>query len=180
MNTTILTNTNANTFVTNSTETSFKPMICVENLRNGKFVWVDLTKYTTTSEITSFLDKKLLKRGERLIVDVENVPEFLSDTFNIGGVVEYIEKLEQCTDKKAFLEICNYHGVIVDNFDEIYQGKFESENDFAIYAIENGFFEDSISELYENYPFYLDIDAIARDLFLGDYFYLNGYVFCRN
>ena len=61
-------------------------------------------------------------------------------------------------------------------FEEDYEGKYDSEEDFASYIV---------SELYDlermmgNLSYYFDYKVFARDLFLSDYIFEDGYVFRR-
>ena len=61
-------------------------------------------------------------------------------------------------------------------FEEDYEGEYDSEEDFASYIV---------SELYDlermmgSLSYYFDYKAFARDLFMSDYIFEDGYVFRR-
>lgn len=71
------------------------------------------------------------------------------------------------------------YGEIEEAFDESFAGEWGSEKEYAEHTVkELGWAGMSAEELGESQiSSYLDYDAIARDLFCGDYWFSNGYVF---
>ena len=64
----------------------------------------------------------------------------------------------------------------LDKFEDAYQGEFDSEEDFAYHIIDECY---DIEQTMGNLSFYFDYEKFARDLFMCDYFFDNGYVFRR-
>lgn len=64
---------------------------------------------------------------------------------------------------------------LVSEFHDDYVGDYDSEKDFAEQMVDEGMF----GEIPEGIAFYIDYEAVARDLFIGDYWYSNGHVFRR-
>ena len=64
----------------------------------------------------------------------------------------------------------------IEDFEERYEGEYDSEEDFATHIV---------NELYDleymmgNLSYYFDYKAYARDLFISDYIFEDGYVFRR-
>ena len=66
------------------------------------------------------------------------------------------------------------HDYSLGEFEDIYQGEFDSKKDFAeCLAEEMGL----LDEVPERLQYYFDYEAFARDLFACDYRFDNGYVF---
>lgn len=89
-----------------------------------------------------------------------------------------VERLQELVDEydidiiAAFVD--NYHHLLVDtddwadDFIDSYRGVWSSEKDFA---------EDIAYDLYfipEEISYYFDYDKLARDLFIGDYWFDRG------
>lgn len=72
----------------------------------------------------------------------------------------------------AYLEHFGKYGSVQD-FLEKYIGGFDSERDFAKYIIDETQ-PDALSDFAKSY---FDYEAYARDLFMGDFLYLSGFVF---
>jgi len=60
---------------------------------------------------------------------------------------------------------------IISKFEDAFQGEFKDEEDFAYDIVEQCY------ELPEFAKTYFDYEKFARDLFMGDYDFDNGYVF---
>lgn len=103
--------------------------------------------------------------AEVTITDYEHLPRPAS--------VPHAEELAHLIDEhgesfKAYYE----HTGTADHFEDAHLGQFESEEDFA------EFWADQLGML-ENLPNprYFDYDALKRDLFCGDFWMSEGYVF---
>ena len=57
----------------------------------------------------------------------------------------------------------------------MYQGKFDDEEDFARHIVEEVYFDEVNGLLGE----YFDYECFARDLFIKDYDFNDGHVFCK-
>lgn len=82
-------------------------------------------------------------------------------------------------EKDAFKAYCECKSVgldedVFDNFRDAYEGEFDSEEEFAEHVVDECGMLDSMPE---NIQMYFDYEAYARDLFLGDFTFWNGYVF---
>ena len=80
---------------------------------------------------------------------------------------------------EAWLEYIDYVGTsvaTVDGFEEAYRGEYYSERDFA-----EDFFNDIyLHEIPEHLHDYIDYEAFAYAIFIGDFFMTKGgYVFMR-
>lgn len=93
--------------------------------------------------------------------------------------VDYIDMDD--AELSVFASWCDWHSVdlskeedfesLISQFRDALQGEFNSKEDFA---------EELMNDLYVIPDFlenYIDYTAVARDLFLTDYEYINGYVF---
>ena len=65
------------------------------------------------------------------------------------------------------------------SFEDAYQGKWNSEEDFAEYIF-NECYCDSLRHMPDNIRNYIDYKAFARDIFASDYSFEDGHVFSRN
>lgn len=59
-------------------------------------------------------------------------------------------------------------------FADRYEGAYDSEEDFAQYLVDEYY---DLDEKMGNLATYFDYSHFARDLFMGDYIYNNGFVF---
>ncbi|MGV6946308.1 antirestriction protein ArdA [Sphingobacterium kyonggiense] len=143
-----------------------------------------LANYNSTSE---FYDAcKEMQHHEEdpefMFQDYENIPKgligecWMSDTiFEVLGALEELDESRQ----EVFLIWCDngHHklseGVVNDlirDFENDYIGEYESEEYFAYEQLEQ-------IDLPEFAKRYFDYEAFDRDLFCGDYWIDNGYVF---
>lgn len=73
----------------------------------------------------------------------------------------------------------NFYQVDIDDFDkfdDFYQGEFCSKEAFAEHIVDECY---DIERTMGNLSYYFDYGRFARDLFMCDYIFENGYVFCR-
>lgn len=157
---------------------------------NGK--WIDLDIADSTDDVLADLaaagiipkdeDGEPVYGGDLLVADSEGLArEFhhtRSDTFDFDG---FIDARDYCdtnhVDEDAVAAYINQVGAWGrTNFEDAFCGKYPSEEDYAAEL----FGECYASEIPENLRGYIDYKAFARDLFMGDYFYADGYVFRSN
>lgn len=58
---------------------------------------------------------------------------------------------------------------------DLYQGKFEDKESFARYLVEECYYDEVRGFLGD----YFDYERFARDLFMSDYDFNDGHVFCN-
>jgi antirestriction protein len=149
---------------------------------NGSLIgyWLDITELTVSDikdNIQSFLHKRTEQTNELheefFITDYENITGF-GEYPNLEDLAEHIELLNE--HGEAWSEYVNYIGAgyaTVENFNDIFNGSWDSELDFA----EQLFDECYLHELPEHLQYYIDYDSFRRDIFSGDFYYSGGYVF---
>ena len=121
--------------------------------------------------------------AEYMFQDWENVPEGLIDeswiSENFFALRDAVEDLSD-TEQEAFFVWCNYksHDLgeedaddLVRDFRDEYQGEYDDEEDFAYEIIEECY------DLPEFAKTYFDYKQFARDLFMCDYWFDDGFVF---
>ena len=145
--------------------------------------WLDITKFENYDEFISVC--KFLHRDEAdpelMAQDYECFPESLycesimgEDTFN--KIKEYGELDD---DKKEAYMIYLDGGLgkeDIESFEDAYMGKYDSEEDYA-YQLFNECYD--IEKMMGSLSSYMDYAAVARDLFISDYYYEDGHVFRR-
>lgn len=150
--------------------------------------WLDLSDYSDKEEFYGAC-KELHKDEddpEFMFQDWENIPYYLIGESwispNFFGLREAMENLSD-TEKEAFwawLDNSQY-GIekqdcddLVEKFNNDYRGEYDSEEAFA---------EEYVDECCDNIPDwirpYFDYASFARDLFRGDYYMIDSYVFCN-
>ena len=146
-------------------------------------VWLDITKFEDYDEFISVC--KFIHRDETdpelMAQDFECFPESLyyesimgEDTFN--KIKEYGELDD---DKKEAYMIYLDGGLgkeDIESFEDAYMGKYDSEEDYAYQLINECY---DIEKMMGNLSSYMDYAAVARDLFISDYYYEDGHVFRR-
>ena len=140
--------------------------------------WVDIASFNDYDEFMEYLHR--LHADERdpefMMQDFENYPK---DWYYESGMSEdTFDKIKEYADysqREAYEAYIDYFGDgTVDDFEDAYEGAYDSEEDFAYWLVD----EIGIENI-QNKDAYFDYDAFARDLFMTDYVYNNGYVFRR-
>lgn len=147
--------------------------------------WLDLSDYSDKEE---FYDacRELHKDEEDpefMFQDWENIPSglvgesWLSD--NIFDVIEAMDDMDS-DRQEAFAVWLNHESYdldkqdindLISKFDDAFQGAYKDEEDYAYEVV------DECYDLPEFAKTYFDYEKFARDLFMTDYWYEDGYVF---
>ena len=146
-------------------------------------MWVDLVKcgdYDTFMEVCHNLHADE-EDPEMMYQDYECFPKAWysesgidEDTFD--KIIEYAELDED--DREAFEEFTDSFGNdSFDSFKERYMGKWDSEKDFAEHIVNECY---NLDDMKGHLASYFDYEAFARDLFIDDYYFTDGFVFRRN
>ena len=163
-----------------------------------KGLWIDLDSTTDEDDIKETLaeagfiprdeDDEPDYDGDLLVADAEGdiAPHFLSryGGLDLKTVTEILDFLEYGSGKHttseavgAYLGHFGTGGWSESNFEDVYYGEAESEKEFAEqFADETGM----LSEVPEDLKSYFDYAAYARDLFINDFTFVDGYVFWNN
>ena len=146
-------------------------------------MWVNLSTFNDYDEFVNFC--KAIHADEEepelMYQDGENIPDSLCS--ESMGEEEFNNILEYC-------ELCDDYGVsAVDDFlecfspedldrmDDAYMGVYDSEEDFARETVNDCY---DLEKMMGNLADYFDYDALARDLFMCDYYFgSHGTVFAR-
>ena len=64
----------------------------------------------------------------------------------------------------------------ISDFEDSYEGEYDSEEDFATHIVNECY---DLERMMGNLSYYFDYKAFARDLFISDYIFEDGYVFRR-
>lgn len=143
--------------------------------------WLDLTKFEDYDEFMDIC--------RQLHAD-EDDPEFMyqdyecfpsrwycescmgEDTFN--KIIEYANLDDD--EQEAFDDYLDWSSdEDMDRFREVYEGKWDSEEDFAEYIVSECY---NLEKIMGFLASYFDYEKFARDLFICDYYYGNhGHVF---
>lgn len=147
--------------------------------------WMDLSDYSDSEE---FYDACRELHGdeedpELMFQDWECIPDsligesWLAD--NIFEIIEAVGNLGE-TQQEAFGVWLNHTSRdiasediddLISSFEDEYQGEYRDEEDFAYEIVEQCY------DLPEFAKTYFDYEKFARDLFMTDYWYEDGYVF---
>lgn len=144
-------------------------------------LWLDLAKFSDYDEFMDICRQLHCdeKDPEFMWQDFENFPKSLysessldEDTFE--KILEYYglnDNEREAMDD--FIEL--YYDFDLELFHERYQGKFDSEEDFADFIISECY---DLDNMMGDLSYYFDYEKYARDLFMSDYDYgSNGHVF---
>lgn len=147
--------------------------------------WMDLSDYSDSSAFYAACrelhsdeeDPELMFQDWEYIPSVLIGESWLAD--NIFEIIEAVSNLSE-TQQEAFGVWLNYTSRdiasediddLISSFEDEYQGEYKDEEDFAYDIVEQCY------ELPEFAKTYFDYEKFARDLFIGDYYYEDGYVF---
>lgn len=64
----------------------------------------------------------------------------------------------------------------ISDFEDCYEGEYDSEEDFATHIVNECY---DLERMMGNLSYYFDYKAFARDLFISDYIFEDGYVIRR-
>jgi len=119
---------------------------------------------------------------ELMFQDYENIPNQLIDESWISENLWRLMELEE-EEKEPFMIYVNNIGCDLDEFDQVYQdfqecysGNWnENWSDPRLKFAENLF--DEVYEVPENIQSYIDYEKFSNDLFMSDYWEVDGHVF---
>ena len=145
-------------------------------------MWVDMVKcgdYDTFMEVCHNLHADE-EDPELMYQDYECFPSAWysesgidEDTFD--RIIEYADMDDD--DRDAFDEFSEAFGNdCVASFRERYMGQWDSEKDFAEYIVDECY---NLDDMMGHLACYFDYEAAARDYFIDDFYFSNGYVFRR-
>lgn len=118
---------------------------------------------------------------ELMLQDYEFFPESLySESFIDEETFDKIKEYAELDDNErdaadAYIDL--YGDLDIDDMKAKYQGKYDSEEDFATYIVSECY---DIDTMMGNLSVYFDYERFARDLFMCDYDYSNGHVFSQH
>ena len=143
--------------------------------------WMDLSDYSDKHDFYEACAElhKDEEDPELMFQDWENIPDrFIGESWISEKVWDIINADIQNWDAfEVFMDFYSGNDEeisdLVSKFDDRYQGEWDSEEDFA----EQLFDEYYANDIPENLRYYIDYEKFARDLFMGDYYYENGFVF---
>ena len=145
-------------------------------------VWVDLVKcgdYNTFMDVCHNLhadevDPELMNQDYECFPSVWYSESGIDeDTFD--KIIEYADMDDDDRDAyEAFTD--SFGNESFESFKERYMGKWDSEKDFAEHIVDECY---NLDDMMGHLASYFDYDAYARDLFIDDFYFSNGYVFRR-
>lgn len=147
--------------------------------------WLDLLDYSDKEEFYEACRElhKDEQDPEFMFQDWEYIPfDLIGESWLADNIFEIIEAIDRLDDdkKEAFEVWLNYgsHDItikditdLIRSFEEDFQGAYNDEEEYAYEIIEECY------ELPEFAKTYFDYAKFARDLFMGDYWFKDGYVF---
>lgn len=138
--------------------------------------WLDLSDYSNKDEFIEAC--KTLHNDESepelMFQDWEGIPEtYINESYISPDFWDYMEAIQNWDEDKiqAYGVYAKYFSADLEIFEDSYCGKWESEEDFARNIVDECY---TLEGVLANY---FDYEAFARDLFLGDYSYHEGFVF---
>lgn len=149
--------------------------------------WLDIADYASDEEFyeacAELHKDEPDSRRELMFQDWSDVPDGLISESSISDVLfGLVQEAKSMSDdeQEALAEWLADHGRdtaadLVEEFHDEYVGDYDSEEDFAQQMVDEGIFGD----IPESIAFYIDYEAVARDLFIDGYWYSNGHVFRR-
>lgn len=151
------------------------------NVGNLCGLWIDVSSFDDYDEFIDFC--KAIHADENdpelMFQDYECFPrEWYDECPNresFDNIFRYSELREQYS-KDAVDAFVGWGCEDLENFEDCYCGEYNSEEDYAIEVINDCY---NIEKMMGNLANYFDYEAFARDLFMYDNYFDNGYVFRR-
>jgi len=150
--------------------------------------WMDLSDYSDSEEFYEACHALHCdeEEPELMFHDWKNIPSALIGESwlveNIFGIIDAVSNLSETEQEAFFVWLGNssrdiaseeIHDLIL-SFEDDYQGEYNDEEDYAYEVVEQCY------DLPEFAKTYFDYEKFARDLFMGDYWYEDGFVFRRS
>lgn len=144
--------------------------------------WFDLDDYSDKTEfyeaITEFHNDE--DDPEFMFQDWENIPDsFIDESCINENFWDYLNA--DIDNKEAFEIFVRHQGYDLEdfesclsNFEDSYRGEYSSTLDFASELFDELY----LHEVPESIRYYIDYEKFERDLFMGDYWEEDGYIFC--
>ena len=145
-------------------------------------MWVDLVKcgdFDTFQEVCHNLHADE-EDPELMYQDYENFPgvwysESGIDEDTFDRIIEFSDL--DGDDRDAFEAFSDAFGNdCIDSFKERYMGQWDSEKDFAEHIVDECY---NLDNMMGHLASYFDYESYARDLFIDDFYFTDGYVFRR-
>lgn len=147
--------------------------------------WLKLSDYSDKEEFYEACRElhKDEQAPEFMFQDWEYIPsDLIGESWLADNIFEIIEAIDELDgDKKAAFEVWLNHGShdittkditdLIHSFEDDFQGEYKDEEDYAYEIV------DECYDLPEFAKTYFDYAKFARDLFMGDYWFEDGYVF---
>lgn len=149
------------------------------NMGSIRGLWIDLSTFDTYDDFIDFCYAIHADEDdpELMFQDYECFPrEWYDECPNrdsFDNILRYSELCEQY-QKDAVDAFVGWGCEDLENFEDCYCGEYNSEKDYAIEVINECY---DIEKMMGNLSNYFDYDAFARDLFMCDNYFDNGYVF---
>ena len=154
--------------------------------------WINLEDFSDADDVLTHISETILATSpeaaatgmpaeEWAIHDYEDAPDKFGEFESLETLMDiqfWINKLqENGADFEAIAAYCDFFGSdTLDHFEDRYHGEWESEEDYAEDLLESCGY---LKEMPENLRYYFNYEKFARDLFISDYVFLDGYVFSQ-
>ena len=151
-----------------------------------KGTWVDLDFIEAWEDIRQQLESGGFCTsnydGDILVADTEGALAGIFyqqyGGFDLSGFVGVRDGLDE-TKHEAYAAFVGWYGQGADIscFEDAYIGEYDSELGYA-----KQYLDDSgiLSQIPESLQCYFDVKAFSRDLFINDYYFVDGFVFINN
>lgn len=167
----------------------FDASVIYRNIYNPeKTICLFLNDYSDKEHFHLALDETLMQDGDSLYAfdGYQEVPECFIDEDEVNDKFwDFLQSLVKATETDAFLAYLNnyhYHDYVenidfeeaVNECNDKYHGHWSSEEEFAEHIVEDCY---GLNDALGTLAMYFDYKKFARDLFINDYDYVDGYVF---
>lgn len=150
--------------------------------------WIKLCDYTDREEFYEACNQLHSdeKDAELMFQDWEYIPDdMINESWISENVFELINRASEIANFESFVSFLDFSSYSLENeeldylltkFRDSYQGKYDTEEDFAYQLVEDCY---NLSEFVKSY---FDYEKYSDDLFLTDYYFDDNTkgVFCRN
>lgn len=153
-----------------------------------KGAWLDLDEVDSWDKVRGELSQQGFigeeYRGDILVADIEGTLArcCYSSSFDLFDLDRFLEVQQDITrhefDSEAVAAFIGWYGSwSCDTFESVYMGRYDSEEDFTQQYLDD---IGTLDQIPENLRYYFDVERFARDLFICDFYFDSGFVFCTN
>lgn len=140
--------------------------------------WIDLTHIQNEEDFYNLC--KEIHQDEQdpefMFQDWQSIPSrLISESGFSSEFWDYLEALNSSNNPEALEAFISY-GYDIKDFEDAYMGEYDNEEEFATELLDS---TGELDQIPQSLRYYFNYEMYARDLFINDFTFIDGFVFRR-